>query len=259
MGRNRRNAPRIDLEALPHPSLDSKRRRDSIRARWRKVIVEDFGSISRFRKAWPVGSQGQRTAETVYAFLQNEARSAAAEKHADPKLATILAFAEMTRRSAGFLLTGKGPERDGETRPRQELAADVASALIGAVHENVRDHGVRVDGLAALAFLWIKIQNTSKALAPLVELGGAINDAWTPVASRKKLVASIEAASRNATADCPGLLSLEPSVLLRQAIAIPMSGKANPALKPTVEGMLALARARAEETGMDKLLPPEGP
>jgi hypothetical protein len=238
-------------------SPQSKTQRDAIRARMRAAMVADFGTINAFRESWPPGSRAQQVAEAVYRFLQDQARKASEEKSKDMDLSTALAFAELTGRSAGFLLTGKGPERDGETRPRQELADDVATALAGAVPEVLREHGVRVDGLSALAFLWIKIQNTSQALAPLVDIGSALSESVARVAEKKRILASIEAASRNVTADCPGLLSLEPSALLRQAIAIPLNRNVNPALKPTVEGMLALARARAHEAGMDDVLAQE--
>jgi len=231
---------------------DSKRRRDEIRARWRRVIIEDFLTVTAFRGAWEQGTQGQRTAEAVYRYLQGQGRTKSNEKSQDLKLSTVLAFAEMTGRSVGYLLSGVGPERLGESRPRKELANDVSAALFSALPQSLRDYGFRIDGLGALAFLWFKIQDTAKALAPLVEVGSAMSRTWPPIGRRDKVLAAIEAASRHATADCGGLLALDTRVLLEQGLPGPSSVNANPALKPIVDAMLSLALAKAEAERDDR-------
>lgn len=233
-------------EVLAQPSLDSKRRRDSIRARWRKVIVEDFRNPSAFRHAWPSGSQGQRTAETVYGFLQNQKRSGANETHADLKLATILAFAEMTGRSLSFLLTGKGPERDGEVRTRAELVDDVAATLTGAIPSALRDVGLHVDGTSAMAFVFIKVQAMCEALEPLVKLGTIVDAQFLLPAQKKQLVNAVEAASRQATAEIPGLLTFDGRTLLHTTLNLRGKPHPNPALRRTVEDSYRIADLNAE-------------
>lgn len=242
----RRRKSAVQIETRAQPSNDSKRRRDEMRARWRRVIVEDFRTISAFRHAWTKGSQGQRTAETVYKYLQDEEHSTKSEQTKDPRISTVLAFAEMTGRSVGFLLTGSGPERLGESRPRDELANDVAAALCGALPQSLRDYGFGIDGLVALAILWIKTEKTGKALAPLVEIGSAMSGTSLPAKRREAILAAIEAASRHATAECDGLLTLDTRVLLEQVIPTQSTVIANPALAPTIDAMLSLARAKDE-------------
>jgi len=235
-----------DVVVRPQPSNDSKRRRDEIRARWRRVIIEDFGTISKFRKAWPLGTQGQRTAETVYRFLQDQARTKSNEKSEDIHLSSVLAFAEMTRRSVGYLLSGMGPEWPGEVRPRTELTRDLAAVLTGAIPESLREIGLEVDGTTAMALLLIKVEERAKALQPFVELGEYFNDKILLPSQEKKFADVIEAASREVTVDIPGLLVMSGMPLLRASQGLRGKPHKNPALRSTVSVSIELARLNSE-------------
>lgn len=232
--------------SLRYPKQVSKKQRDAIRRRWRAIVVDEFGTISAFRHAYEKGSRGQQVAEAVYQFLQDEARPALKEKNKDLDLSTVLAFSDMTGRALGFLVTGEGADRVGELRERGDLSRDVSAALTGVVPSALRDAGLHVDGTSALAFVFLKVKAICDSLEPLVALGSILDAQFLLPSQKKKLVQAIEAASRQATSECPGLLTLDGRTLLHTTLSLRGKPHPNPALRRTVEDSLEIARLNAE-------------
>jgi hypothetical protein len=178
--------------------------------------------------------------------LQDEKRTKDTEGQKDLKLSTVMAFAEMTGRTMGYLLSGEGPEREGELRQRTELGHAVSAALTGAIPSSLRDIGLHVDGTSALAFVFLKVKAMCEALEPLVQLGTIVDAQFLLPSQKKQLFSAIEAASRQATAEFPGLLTLEARALLHTTLNLRGKPHRNPALRRTVEHSYEIARMNAE-------------
>ena len=193
-----------------------------------------------------MGSDGQHAAEAIYHFLQDQRRASGKEISKDVKLATLVAFTEITGRSIGFLLDGSGPEWPGEARPRTELARDVASVLNRVVPEKLRKIGIQVDGTSAVALMIIKVKSIAETLEPLVAIGERLNSRFSIDFEDKDLVDALEAASRRALAESPMLFTIQGMDLLRATIRASGRSHPNAGLRPIFEDSHRIAQLNAE-------------
>lgn len=153
---------------------------EAVAQRVHQVIQEDYGSDYQLEAKWEAepGSVRARNCAAVLRQVRawvpvhalgprqraarargRRGKAPATRKPKTWDVATLATFARLTGRRLAWLVSGEGPEREGEAMPRAELSAAIAASCLAALPPELRAwvaHGgttYTVDGAACLARL----------------------------------------------------------------------------------------------------------
>lgn len=118
------------MQTLSPSQYAANSHRELIR-RLEHVVAVTFGTKTQMRRHFLPGTVGRKTANAIAQQIRRANRTASIDEKqsADISVGTLAQFAQMSGHSLAWLVSGEGPERQGEVMPRVSLQAALAAAV----------------------------------------------------------------------------------------------------------------------------------